>query len=559
MSRSFDTRGPPRVVFVPGAESRTATLLAELGAKRVLIVATARHRDGAERIHAALAARSAGIWDGALPQVPRDCAEALISRARAVGADWLLAHGGGTAIGAAKAAALEVPIRIAVVPTTHSGSEMTCIYGISDAGKKRTGRDERVRPALVVYDPLLLTSLRPAIRDASLMNALAHSVDAIFDAEASKEVHALAEESVRALLAGFQGERTLDGVSDALYGSHLAGLVLDRAQMALQHELAHVLGGSFGTPHAETHTVLLPHTMAWNLSAAPDAAARLSAAFGDENPAVALHSLQGRLGVPTRLATLGFDLDQVDDAVEQTLSRRSPNPRPPDAEGIRELLLDALHGRRPGPTLALQAPEPHGQPRPSLRGDLSKADTVLLAIHGRGSNAEAFLDLLVPVLPPSVATLAVQAAGDSWYPAGYREQDRNATHRRSALSALDAVFAAITRERAPGSVVVVGFSQGACLALSWLAQRGQRTRPRAVAAWSGALAPLHTPRGSLDGTWVQLSIAEHDPWVPLEAVRESRERLRAAGAETHLAVAPGDQHQIVPSELAALGRLLETP
>jgi maleylacetate reductase len=349
--RDFDQPGPPRVVFAGGGESRAASLLVQLGAARVLLVATSRHRDGADRIAAALGARSAGVWVDAQPQVPRATASAIVAQVRDTNADWVLAHGGGTAIGAAKAAALETDVRIAVVPTTYSGSEMTPIWGITDDGEKTTGRDARVQPQLVVYDPELLAPLRGEIRRTSLCNALAHSVDALLDTDAPPDVHDDAERSVRALLTGLRGleadAHDRDALDEAVYGAHLAGKVLGRAQMALQHKLAHTLGGSFGTEHGPTHAVLLPYTMAYNLGEAPEARRRLQRAMDHADPPAALYDLYTRYGIPTRLTAVGFVGDDIDRAVE--LSMRTPyrNPRPLTEPGLRALLSDAVLGRRP--------------------------------------------------------------------------------------------------------------------------------------------------------------------------------------------------------------------
>jgi maleylacetate reductase len=93
--------------------------------------------------------------------------------------DAVLAVGGGSAIGLAKAIALGRKARVFAVPTTYSGSEMTPVYGITDGREKRTGRDERVRPALVVYDPKLTLGLSREVTMTSLWNAMAHAAEAL--------------------------------------------------------------------------------------------------------------------------------------------------------------------------------------------------------------------------------------------------------------------------------------------------------------------------------------------------------------------------------------------
>ena len=95
--------------------------------------------------------------------VPIETARDARARARAVDADGCVAVGGGSSIGLAKAIALETGLPIVAVPTTYAGSEMTSIYGLSEAGVKKTGRDHRVLPRVVVYDPALTLPLPPRV------------------------------------------------------------------------------------------------------------------------------------------------------------------------------------------------------------------------------------------------------------------------------------------------------------------------------------------------------------------------------------------------------------
>jgi alcohol dehydrogenase class IV len=196
------SREPDRVVFGAGAEAMAAELLAELGAERVLLIAAARHTDGAERIAAALGARAAGVLVTDRPQVPADVADAAVARAREVGADWVLAHGGGTPIGVGKAIALELPVSLAAVPTTYAGSERNDLWGITRDGRKITGRDPRVRPRLVIYDPALTLDLDRAMSLDSLFNALAHSLEALYAGDATDDARGAAEASLEPLLDG---------------------------------------------------------------------------------------------------------------------------------------------------------------------------------------------------------------------------------------------------------------------------------------------------------------------------------------------------------------------
>jgi maleylacetate reductase len=345
------SRAPDRVVFGAGAEHDAAELLRELGARRVLLIAQERHAEGAQRIAAALGERAALVWTTNRPQVPGEIADAAVVHARAAGADWVLAHGGGTPIGVAKAVALTLPVSVAAVPTTYAGSERTDIWGITRDGRKLTGRDARVRPRLVVYDPLLTLALDRAMSIDSLFNALAHSVEALYAADASADTQRAAEQSLPLLVAGIRAiaddPRDLEGRTVALRGAALASLALGTASMGLHHKLAHVLGGSFGAPHARTHAALLPYTLAFNAPFAPEAVSTLCSAWGTADPAGYVYDLQRSLGLATSLRALGIGESQLPAIADEVSRARYPNPRPIAREALLALLDDALHDRRP--------------------------------------------------------------------------------------------------------------------------------------------------------------------------------------------------------------------
>jgi len=136
---------------------------------------------------------------------------------------------------------------------------------------------------------------------------------------------------------------------DALYGAWLCGTVLGNVGMALHHKLCHTLGGSFNLPHAETHTVILPHALAYNSLAAPEAMERISSAIKADIASVALHELAARLDMPTSLRDLGLKESELDCACEIALANPYWNPRPIEAEPLRALLQRAWEGAEPRP------------------------------------------------------------------------------------------------------------------------------------------------------------------------------------------------------------------
>ena len=117
--------------------------------------------------------------------------------------------------------------------------------------------------------------------------------------------------------------------------------------MALHHKLCHTLGGTFNLPHAETHTVVLPHAVAYNTSAAPEVMERIARALSARSAAEGLFDLAASLGAAVSLKSLGMRREQLDQAADLAIQNPYYNPRPVTREGIRSLLEDAFEGRRP--------------------------------------------------------------------------------------------------------------------------------------------------------------------------------------------------------------------
>src|ERR1700694_4888109 len=150
---------PSRVIFGAGCLSKLPEEIERLGATRALVLSTPEQREQGADIVKRLGARAVGLFDRALMHVPIEVAEAARDEARRSGADCCVAVGGGSTTGLAKAIALVSDLPILAIPTTYAGSEMTPIYGITEAGLKKTGRDIRVIPKTVIYDPQLTYSL----------------------------------------------------------------------------------------------------------------------------------------------------------------------------------------------------------------------------------------------------------------------------------------------------------------------------------------------------------------------------------------------------------------
>ena len=342
---------PGRVVFGLGSLDRLAEEVERLGVAKVLVLSTPQQREQAEDVARRLGSRSAGVYDKAEMHVPIEVAKAAREEAQRLGADACVAVGGGSTIGLGKAIALEFGLPIIAVPTTYAGSEMTPIWGLTEDGIKKTGRDIRVLPTTVVYDPALTSTLPVHIAAPSGMNAIAHCVEAMYSETATPIISMMAEEGVRSLARALplvvREPDNMEARTDALFGAYLSGASLGAVGMALHHKLCHTLGGSFNLPHADTHTIVIPHATAYNIGAAPDAKERLSRALETDDPAGALFDLAETIGAKLALRDLGMTEADLDRAADMATENPYYNPRPVTREGIRALLDDAFHGRRP--------------------------------------------------------------------------------------------------------------------------------------------------------------------------------------------------------------------
>jgi maleylacetate reductase len=351
-SFAYDALGG-RVVFGVGAVEHLGEEVDRLGGRRVLAVAGKRAIDGlAERLGGRLAARFTDVQQ----HVPVEAAARAVAAAAEVGADCLVAMGGGSATGMAKAVALGHRAPILAVPTTYAGSEVTPIFGLTGPEGKRTGRDPRALPRTVLYDPALTTGLPAGVTGPSGMNALAHCVEALYAPGANPVTSLLATDGARRLGHGLPlavaDPGDLAARSDALLGAYLAGAALAAAGVGIHHQLCHLLGGAYRLPHAELHAVVLPHAVRFVAPAARPQLAPLAAALGVEADDVAggIWDLARRLGAPAGLAELGLPEAELDRAAEQAVARVVQAPRRAGVSELRALLGAAWRGGRPPPT-----------------------------------------------------------------------------------------------------------------------------------------------------------------------------------------------------------------
>lgn len=342
---------PTRVLFGRGTAARLKAEIERTLCRRALVVGTREQAATVEAVAAALGPLAAGTFPGAAMHTPVDVTQRAVKHFQECGADCTVAVGGGSSTGLGKAIALRTDATQFVLPTTYAGSEMTPIIGETENGIKTTQRSAKVQPEVVIYDVDLTLTLPVGLSVTSGINAIAHAVEALYAQDRNPIISLMAEQAIaalgRALPEIAAAPHDPDARAQALYGAWLCGLCLGSVGMALHHKLCHVLGGSFDLPHAETHTVVLPHALAFNAAAAPEADRAVARALNGTNGAAALHHLAKTLGAPLSLRALGMPQEGIETAADLAVENPYWNPRPIERQAIRDLIAGAWAGEPP--------------------------------------------------------------------------------------------------------------------------------------------------------------------------------------------------------------------
>ncbi len=350
--RSFTYQGlPARVIFGSGTLGQLPAEVERLGLLRALVLATPQQAEQAEAISAKLGSRAAGVYAKATMHTPVEVTEDAMRVVVERSVDGVIAVGGGSTTGLAKAIALRTDLPQVVAPTTYAGSEMTPIIGETKGGAKVTQRSPRVLPEVVIYDVDLTLTLPAGLSGVSGMNAIAHAVEALYAQDSNPIVDLMALEGIAALARALpviaKSTHDREARSDALFGAWLCGICLGTAGMALHHKLCHTLGGTYDLPHAETHAIVLPHAVAFNTPAASPAMAKVARALGAQSAAQGLYDLAGRIGAKRALRDLGMPESAIDGATDLAMANPYWNPRPLERAGIRDLIARAWAGKAP--------------------------------------------------------------------------------------------------------------------------------------------------------------------------------------------------------------------
>lgn len=341
---------PSTVVFGAGSSASVGDWVRRLGCGAALVLSTPQQEAQAAAVARGLGDVAAGVFAGAAMHTPVAVTETAVAQAVRLEADCVVSLGGGSTTGLGKAIALRTDLPQIVIPTTYAGSEVTDILGQTDGGRKTTIRDEKVLPEVVLYDPELTVGLPVAMSVTSGLNAMAHAAEGFYASDRNPVTSLMAVEGLRAMRDGLRrvaaAPTDVAARADTLYGAWLCGVVLGSVAMALHHKLCHTLGGSFDTPHAETHAILLPHTIDFNEHAVPDLLAPAAELFGG-SAGTGLWDFAHSIGAPLALRDLGLVEADLDRAAEIATANPYENPRPIDQRTIRGLLQRAWEGARP--------------------------------------------------------------------------------------------------------------------------------------------------------------------------------------------------------------------
>ncbi|KAG7444492.1 iron-containing alcohol dehydrogenase [Guyanagaster necrorhizus] len=342
---------PSRVIFGNGTLAQIVQEITNLGCSKALILTTPRQSTKGEQLKELLGDMAVDVYTNATMHTPTNVTDDAVGIVQKLGADVVIALGGGSTIGLAKAIALRTDLPQIAIPTTYAGSEATPIIGQTENSLKTTLKTLKVLPEVIIYDVSLTMTLPTRTTITSGLNAIAHAVEALYSKEANPITDTLAGQGIssiaKALPILVNDSQNLDARSEALYGAWVCGTCLSTVGMGLHHKLCHTLGGTFNMPHAETHTVILPHSMAYNAPYAQEAMAKVANSLGVSNAAQGIFDLSKSLGAPSTLKELGMKEEDLEKAADIASKSPYPNPAPLEKEGLLQLLRNAYGGVRP--------------------------------------------------------------------------------------------------------------------------------------------------------------------------------------------------------------------
>ncbi|KAJ7714004.1 iron-containing alcohol dehydrogenase [Mycena metata] len=342
---------PARVIFGSGTLSQVGREIQTLGCRKALVLTGPSQSRKGEALKKDLGHLCVGLYSKATMHAPTTITAEAVELVQNLGADCVVAIGGGSAVGLAKAIALRTDLPQIVIPTSYSGSEATAILGQTENGIKTSQKTLKLLPEVIIYDVDLTLTLPAQMTITSGINAMAHAIESLYSTESNPITDALAEQGIARLAGALpvlsEDPQNTEARSEALFGAWACASCLGVTSMALHHKLCHTLGGTFNLSHSETHTVLLPHTIAYNTPFATAAMAKVARILGSASAAQGVFDLARNLGVPYSLKQLGMKEEDLEQAADVAMMRPYPNPAPLEREKILSLLRDAHEGKRP--------------------------------------------------------------------------------------------------------------------------------------------------------------------------------------------------------------------
>ena len=319
--------GDRTIRFATGALQAAPGILADAGWDGYELFSTERALSQAPPELAENASRVHEVRTGAVNEIAAELFDAVSSQS-------LVAYGGGRVIDTAKAIAAVRGGRVAAIPTTLSGAEMTRIHKLPDGHKA----DRMSRPVLVIADPDVMTAQPDRERRASAMNALAHAADSLYTPMAQPLSRLAALEASRLIAVGIEAKRT----RDLAYGSLLAGYAIDSALFSLHHVICQSLVRVLRIPHAETNAAILPRVLEALLPRAPREMAELAGSLSTDTHALAAR-VEELSGGRRSLGEIGADRTKIDEALDaiQARGELQLTPDPPDRDELRRIIESA--------------------------------------------------------------------------------------------------------------------------------------------------------------------------------------------------------------------------
>jgi alcohol dehydrogenase class IV len=320
------------IVFRHNGIAQASQLLREHDFVPFELLSTSRALSGA----AELAAAADAVHEVAAGQVP-DLAAALLGLVKSRS---LVALGGGRPIDVAKAIASVTGARVAAIPTTMSGAEMTGIHRLPAGAESQVAA--MVRPALVIADPVAMTGQPEAALRASSMNALAHGADSLCTPFANPVSEMTALRGAELIATSLDHEPAERNPAPLALGSLLCGYAIDSGMFGIHHVICQTLVRVCGSPHAETNAAILPRTLALLVGQAPDRLVDLAAAIETDPEDIEARVIQLG-GNPAGLGAVGADRAKLDQALDSILVRPELAfaPDPPDRAELEQLIESA--------------------------------------------------------------------------------------------------------------------------------------------------------------------------------------------------------------------------